>query len=1175
MAGGLDLGDLYSKLRVDYKDVIEAEAKARKFADSSTASFAAVEKSASKLKSVGTVLTGVSVAMLGFGAASFNAAKDFGDSFSDVEKSISDLNSSNIGAFKNEILAIGQNSLLSASGVAQLAAAGGKLGDGAKDALEFAKASEQIAVAFDFGKTVEAASQAGDIIGNLRSSFGMTTKEVLEFADAFNYFGDVTASSSKNITEIIARQGATVANATNLTKGELAALAASFDSVAPSAEIAATGMKNMILSMAAGSAATKRQSSAFAALGFDAEQLAKDLTTDAAGSITKVLEALGKVDKAEQAAITMKLFGRESIGAISPLIGNLEMLKTNFENAADSSKFLGSVKKEYDRLNNSDNAKFTKAMNALNVSMIKIGSVLLPVLAQAAGAFTKFLTSVNELDPGLVRIGVVIAGVAAAIGPLLLGLGAAAGAFAPLVASAGGIGAAFGTLAAMAGPVGLAVAAVAASAYLIYKNWGKVSKFVIEMVNGIIAWFKKWKEENAGLISELMKAWDALLAAGLQLWTTLSTVVGKAVSEMLVVLEQLFEPIGGLAGVWELLKVAAGLALTAILGGLVLFVQGVTQTLQAVGAVVTVAGEVWSWLMQTVSTAITGIRAWLSTWASENASLVGNISEKWGTLVASAQMLWGAIVNFTKEGIANTTAMVQSFWQTISAFVSEGVANTTAMLDSLLAPIGGLQGAWEIFSITVGAVFTTLVNHLGILMDFVSTTFTAIAGYLNGNASLWETLKTIVGAAVNGVIAAVKNLWSLMKPGIQAIWDGIVAFDWKQLGVNMMKGLAAGIASAAGAVKDAALKGVTDAYEGAKDFLGIKSPSRLFMDIGKYTMAGLAIGIAEGSSDAERQAEIAAGRVLMAYESGIQAHKEQTTASLMEAMGMRGADSSSMGMGMGMGGMGMGSGMGMGVGMGGEFEDVGGGSVAGMPDLAGISAYYDERLALLTEKGMAETQLFQAIEAQKQDIVSQAQRVTLSTYANAFDGVLNATAQFAGKQSGIYRAMFAASKAFAIAESLVAIQQNIANAMKVGFPQNIPFIAGAIAQGGGILSSLKSIAAPSSAGAFYNGGVIPGGKTGIAGEKGVELVGPAGVMSTQKTKELLSGGGSGGVANVNITVEIIDNSGSGNSFSVEQSEDNKIRIVVDRVKKEISADIARGSGAITSTLENRYGLKRK
>lgn len=62
-----------------------------------------------------------------------------------------------------------------------------------------------------------------------------------------------------------------------------------------------------------------------------------------------------------------------------------------------------------------------------------------------------------------------------------------------------------------------------------------------------------------------------------------------------------------------------------------------------------------------------------------------------------------------------------------------------------------------------------------------------------------------------------------------------------------------------------------------------------------------------------------------------------------------------------------------------------------------------------------------------------------------------------GEQSKAYKLMFAADKAYAIAAAGIAIQQSIAKAASVGFPLNIPLIAGAVAQGASIIANIRAI----------------------------------------------------------------------------------------------------------------------
>ena len=79
-----------------------------------------------------------------------------------------------------------------------------------------------------------------------------------------------------------------------------------------------------------------------------------------------------------------------------------------------------------------------------------------------------------------------------------------------------------------------------------------------------------------------------------------------------------------------------------------------------------------------------------------------------------------------------------------------------------------------------------------------------------------------------------------------------------------------------------------------------------------------------------------------------------------------------------------------------------------------------------------------------------------------------------GEKSKAYAAAFAVEKAFAVAQAAIAMGQNIAQASAIGFPQNIPMIAGAMAQGAQIASIIAFVAAPT--------GYSDGGFTGYGGK---------------------------------------------------------------------------------------------
>ncbi|GLX86377.1 hypothetical protein tloyanaT_26300 [Thalassotalea loyana] len=104
--------------------------------------------------------------------------------------------------------------------------------------------------------------------------------------------------------------------------------------------------------------------------------------------------------------------------------------------------------------------------------------------------------------------------------------------------------------------------------------------------------------------------------------------------------------------------------------------------------------------------------------------------------------------------------------------------------------------------------------------------------------------------------------------------------------------------------------------------------------------------------------------------------------------------------------------------------------------------------ALLEQEHERHKQALESIEAQKKASL-------LGNASQLFDGLAGLAYSFAGEQSGIFKVMFAASKAFAVAESIIKIQQGIANAAALPFPTNIPAIGQVISATSSVLSTIK------------------------------------------------------------------------------------------------------------------------
>lgn len=242
---------------------------------------------------------------------------------------------------------------------------------------------------------------------------------------------------------------------------------------------------------------------------------------------------------------------------------------------------------------------------------------------------------------------------------------------------------------------------------------------------------------------------------------------------------------------------------------------------------------------------------------------------------------------------------------------------------------------------------------------------------------------------------------------------------------------------------------------------------------------------------------------------------------------------------------------------------------------------YAEQLERLRQAKEAEVSIrggYQALEEQmaaehaaRLQQIDQAKNSAMLVGAEtAFSGLADAAKTYAGEQSGIYKALFAASKIFGIAQATVAIQTGIAMAAANPWPANLAAMASVAAATGSLVSSISSVnmaggralGGPVQAGSMYR--VNEGGKPEIfnaANGQQYMMPNQRGEVVSNKDAQ---GDGSGGTT-VNITVmQSTEKAGT-----VERRADGNGEAIDIFV-----ADIG-GGGPASRTLERTYGLRRQ
>lgn len=146
-------------------------------------------------------------------------------------------------------------------------------------------------------------------------------------------------------------------------------------------------------------------------------------------------------------------------------------------------------------------------------------------------------------------------------------------------------------------------------------------------------------------------------------------------------------------------------------------------------------------------------------------------------------------------------------------------------------------------------------------------------------------------------------------------------------------------------------------------------------------------------------------------------------------------------------------------------------------ELAQLQAFYDQKLMSEEEFQKRKQQIISRYENERWQKEMAEYATGLSDLGGAFDVLTSTVEQSAGKQSAAYKAMFAVSKAFAIAEASVKLSQAIAQAMAdttaLTPAQKFANMAAVAAAGANVISQITSVA-------FAKGGHVQGPGTGTS-----------------------------------------------------------------------------------------------
>jgi len=210
------------------------------------------------------------------------------------------------------------------------------------------------------------------------------------------------------------------------------------------------------------------------------------------------------------------------------------------------------------------------------------------------------------------------------------------------------------------------------------------------------------------------------------------------------------------------------------------------------------------------------------------------------------QALLGALPTLIDAFIQLFLAIIQALPQIITIIANALPEVITALVNGLTNPTAltaMIMGFVQLFLALVTAlpqIIVALVDALPIIIDNLIKTLTSTEFINMMIKAYFQLFTALIKAVPQIVVSLVSAAWKILN----SIWDVLSPSNMARIGGDMIKGLWNGINDLGKWVMDK-IKGFgDDILKGIKGFFGIHSPSTVFAEIGHNLDRGLANGIA-------------------------------------------------------------------------------------------------------------------------------------------------------------------------------------------------------------------------------------------------------------------------------------------------------------------------------------------
>ena len=826
----------------------EAQASVQEFGKSTTSIGASVP---GMLNGIGKGLTAALTVPITAGfAASVKASSDFESALTGVAKT-TNLSGKELEAMGTAIKNMAREVPASTTEIAAVAEAAGQLGISKENIMGFTRTM------IDMGEATNLTSEeAATAFARFANITQMPQTEMSNLGSTVVALGNNFATTEKEIVDMGLRLAAT-GTQIGLNQAEVMGLATAMSSVGISAEAGGSAMSTVMqkINTAVLSSSDKVQGFAKVA-GMSATEFSTAWRDQPTVAIEAFIQGLKRIQDSggdvNGALKELGINGLREVDTLARLAGAGDMVSQAFDMANDSFSQNTALSDEAAQRYGTFASQVKTLWNSIKEVGVVIGDMLLPYVQKAVDVIGNLVKGFLELDPSAQKAIVVIAAVAAAIGPLLItlskipktieniqtgfgllkkGLGLLGGGFTKL----GGFAkAAYGII--MAHPF-IAIATAAAVAIgLIIANWDKIGPIVAQVWEGIkTKAAETWTAITEGVtafIEGFKTAWETIPEFFSNLWTGITegiTTAFDGVKEDIVT-------------VWDGIKTAVVEKVSGIKDGIMQALEPIAGNIENIwSGIKTVTQAAWDIIKNVVIGAGLVI---LQTITGDFKGAVDSAKQIWDNLKQATQTAWEAIKDIIKNAIEAASTVVS----TVTAKIKEAITTawnnvketTTSVWNSIKEAI---KQAWDNIKESVKSsienVKTTIKNGFDQAKQNISTAVenikkTVSEGFKNVLTTIKNTLRELPGTIKTAFSQAINAAKSFISQAVQ-------------VGRDLINGFITGIKEMASNLANAAKNVVGNAISAAKSALKIHSPSRVFKDIGFYTVKGFAVGLTDNA----------------------------------------------------------------------------------------------------------------------------------------------------------------------------------------------------------------------------------------------------------------------------------------------------------------------------------------